>query len=492
MKPTQTDRPRFRESPLGELLCGTAFAAHPGDPALSLSERFEGQPLLLALMAKDRCAILKLRFAGGSCEALGLAQQVMLRQPGELAAALAREAAEVQARWVVFSLATGWQAVLSSRSARACVPDDAFEGHRLLREQPDLFLSKPSPDFLYAAVDHPTLDRSLVFGVRRRDVEGHVAEAAKAGLRVASVRVGVAAMLEDWLARRGPQPFERDVLVSDGLSVLLLRFRDGDFMREGQGETASMPRQASTRPNDLAQDLSRLLRDNSGRPLSYVGPSELAPQVLAEAGGAATDESAPCEVSLLSLRESVHHELLPDVMRRRPSLKRSLKPVLSGCLAASALCLFAFVGLVFEAESVDADARLHAERLRQAGLRTAGVAERTASFEREQARGARLVGWLETHPHAQVFTLSLLSALPASVTLERIAMQLDEGGRQMLLECQLLGMEEAQLEAVRALERAVLTQGYRVGERHAPTPSQRGVMYKWRLILPLRGEESHP
>lgn len=490
MKNHEPVHQRFCETPLGELLRGTAFSAHPGDPSLELAARFPGRSLLLVLMAKDRCAILRVRESGAGFVCQGAASQVMLRQPGDLATALARESLETGAQWVVFSLATGWQALVASRSARACVPGDTFEGHRLLREQPDLFLPKPSPDFLYCAVDHPILDRSLVFGVRRREVEGLLAEASRAGLRVCSVRVGVAALLEEWLSRRSAQSAERDVLVTDGLSVLLLRFRDGDFLREGQGDAGAAPRQASTRPNDLQQDLARFLGDNQGRALAYVGPSELAPQVLEGAAGYGLDESSVSEPALLCLHGAIHHELLPEMTRRRPALDRRLRPVLSASLATCALALFGFVALVFEAERVDADASLQAERLRLAGLRLSEVGDRTATFEREQARAARLVSWLETHPHSQVFTLRVLAALPVSVTLEKLALQLDEGGRQMVLECQLLGMEEAQLEAVRALERAVVAQGYRVGERHSPTPSQRGVAYKWRLILPLRGEET--
>jgi len=492
MKHKDSSRLGFGESALGELLRGTAFSAHPGDPSLSLGERFEGQCVLLVLMAKDRCAVLRVRFSVGMPEALGPALQVLLRQPGDLASALAREAAEAGIRWVVFSVATGWQAVVASRAARACVPGDAFEGHRLLREQPDLFLPKASPDFLYCAVDHPGLDRSIVFGLRRREVENLHGEATRAGLRVAAVRIGTASLLEDWLMRRGSAAPERDVLVTDGLSVLLLRFRDGDFMRDGVGEGAAMPRQASTRPNDVAQDLSRFIHDNAGRAMAYVGPTELVAQVLGEAGAYGFDESPGQESALLCLGSGVRHELLPDLSRRRPALGRRLKPLLSACLVTTALGFFGFVGLVFESESVDSDVGRHAERLRLAGLHATGVAERTTVFEREQARASRLVGWLETHPHAQAFMLRLLSALPASVTLEKLAVQLDEGGRQMLLECQLLGMEEAQLESVRAVERAVIALGYRVGERHAPVPSQRGVVYKWRLILPLRGEEGRP
>lgn len=162
------DKAGWRSTPLGELLAGSAFSPHPEDVTLPLSERFQGQMILLVIVARDRAACLRVVFSASGPSVSGNPTQIGFRQAGDLSSALKSEAEACGASWVVFSLGTGWHAQVCSRSARGVSVAEPAEGHRLLREQPELFLGKPQPDQVYAIVDHPWLERSIVFGVRRR------------------------------------------------------------------------------------------------------------------------------------------------------------------------------------------------------------------------------------------------------------------------------------------------------------------------------------
>jgi hypothetical protein len=180
----------------------------------------------------------------------------------------------------------------------------------------------------------------------------------------------------------------------------------------------------------------------------------------------------------------VRHDFHPQLEVRRPALTAQVRRNLrlaawTGALAwasAAAVCLH---GWSLEGEIGGLEQRARADR--QAELLCLKHQEECAGLK---AQAMEHLQWLRTHPDAQRLLLRLLGGFPENVTLERMGAQLDESGRQMSLEFQLLGTEEGQSAALRSVEQALLGLGYRIGERNSPVPVSRGTLHRWRLIIP--------
>ena len=140
MQATQKTSP-WSESPLGELITGTAFHPHPADLSRSLEERFAGRNILLLVLAKERAAVARVSFREGKAPTVATVRQLLRGQAGELASALAEEAARSQAAWVQVSLACGWQAYVARRSSSLFDAADAHQRRHLVREQASLLKS---------------------------------------------------------------------------------------------------------------------------------------------------------------------------------------------------------------------------------------------------------------------------------------------------------------------------------------------------------------
>ena len=476
--------------PFAELLSGTAFQAHPMDAGVPLAKRFAGKSVILLMTTRERAATLRVEFEKDGRQRLHSPRQIAQRSKGELVSVLRAEARACKAEWVVVSLGSGWQAQYSNRSLRGGVGTEDGQQELLLRNDPGLFLAKPAGDCLYAAVDHPVLDRAVVFSVKRREVESLAEDVREAGLGLAAVRVGMAALLESWFERHGAGACQRDLLVSDGLGVLLVAFERGDFSSPAElgTEAYGAPRQYSNRPGDIAQDIARLNKDNVGRELVYVGPAELEPE---ESGGrlGGLRGSHRLDPAEAIFAKGVRHEFHPYLELRRaalsPQVRQHFRVACWSGLMAWVLATMAFLyawNTSMQAEGIREETRVKANE-------EIASLKRCAGFAAQKSQGLEYLQWLKTHPDAQRLLLRLLEGLHENVALERLSAQVDESGRQMVLEFHLLGSEEGQEGAVRSVEQALLGLGYRIGERNAPVQVHRGTLHRWRLIIPPAFEE---
>lgn len=477
-------------SPLAEIVSGAAFRPRAGDVSAVLAERFAQKPLLLLMLARDRAATLRVSYSPQGVPKIGESRQV-LRKEGGLASVLRAEALASGTTWVLVVLATGWQAELGLRSTRSGeASHDPFERYRLAAEHPDYFVPQPRAEYVYAPVDHPTLDRSIVFSFRRRELETVLLEVQAAGLEVAGVRLGIASLLERWMREEGEKALERDVLLTDGTSVLLLNAGGGDFGRTSLDEQDNRPalRQVSSRPNDVAQDLVRLVKDNDARPLVFLGPSELFEMLKESVGESLPEVRRPEREDLhdsvfASLSSAVLHDCVPSPRAERKPLPRRLRFWANATLLLSGAALLG--GALFAWHACEAEARLsHSkERLAEIQSRRQSAERGRAEELSELTKAKQLRDWVLSGYHAQAFAHRLLNVMPPGVSLERIAAQLDEGSPQLSLEFSLLGGDEAQVSAARAIEREVLAMGCQIGERHQASSSS-SVEHRWRLILP--------
>lgn len=480
-----------------ELLTGKAHRVHPADATRSLGERLAGEALLLVVLAKEKAATVRVRFDAAGTPVVGETRQVANRNQGELARVLQAEARTTGARWGLAVFALGWQAVLGIRSSRPGQEGSAFDRFRLPLEQPELFCAHPQSDALFTCVDHPTLDRSVVFSVKRRDVEEVLQDFRSSGLGVAAIRIGVAAQLEAWFASGPGSPLENDLLVSDSLSALLLQVDNGDF-RAPTGTISgadARPRQAAARPGETASDINRFLRDQAHGRVGLLGDTALIASVLANLQDTQlqlerTPEGPWHDSVSAVLAAGVLHDLNPDLREERAPLSLGWrKTVWVGMVTALAFLLLTGVNCwqVCSAQWQRQEAEEEASIQR---ARTERVEKALSGIDAERARAQRLRQWILHNYHAQPLAHELLKKMPSGVGLERLSAHLEEGSAQMTLEFVLNGEEAAQAAATRALERGVIERSLQIGERHPVVQAARGTLHRWRLLLPSgEGEE---
>jgi len=146
----------------------------------------------------------------------------------------------------------GLAGVVGPGAARVTGSKDASTGHRIMRDQPDLVVSGAKPEYVYTAVNHPQLDRAVIFGVKRDELNEVMAEIRKAELNVAADPGGRGGANSNYgWPRGGETALDRDLLVSDGASAMLASISaDREFVPPvtDSGHVITAPRQASARP----------------------------------------------------------------------------------------------------------------------------------------------------------------------------------------------------------------------------------------------------
>lgn len=483
--------PSLRRSPLGELLTGSCFSAHPTDITAPLSRRFAGRSLLAIHVALEKAATVRVSFNEQGCPALSGIRHIRQRSGPEFAEALRAEVAATGVEWAVVIWATGWQAVLGQRAARSEQGESPFARYRLLFETPEAVVPRAQSDRIYTAIDHPSLDKSIVFSLRRSEVETTFAEVRRSGLQVASARIALAAQLEAWLATEGEQGLGRDLLLSDGLTALLINVEHGDFVLPPSASEAEQPRQSVQRPGAVEGDIARFLDANGKRSVVFIGPEDLFAalqprrgSILHRAAGHPAHDTQQA-----SLHDSARHDLCFEARELRPALPVRWRKALwaYAALLVVLLALAATNGIyaartrlgVYQAErdAAAARAQLAAD---QDGILGLGA---------EAAEAAAMRGWVAGNFHAQSFCYRLLREVPATAAIEKLQLEMKQG--QMALSFVVLGDAEAQLATRRALEKAITELRYKIGGEDAPVlvaGSNRGVQYRLHLIAPDAGE----
>jgi hypothetical protein len=485
---------KLLQTPFGELVTGRAHFAHPTDVTVSLGERFAGRSLLLIYIALDQAATVRVAFDAKGTPTQGTVRNNIERGTPEFIAAVSEEARVAGAEWAVVAMGTGWQMQLGERASRTETGSAPFERFRLLSEEPGLLVPKAQVERVYGAVDHPTMDKSLVFSLARAEIEKVVEDISRCGLRVAAVRIGVAAQLETWLARKGDEGLRQDLLVTDGLSAALVNI---DVNRDfALPEGAEKPRQAVKRPTELKHDLTRFLRDNGERPVTFLGSAEMAAAAQqALAPNSRTQISYPPEEVFHDcvravLERDVRHDLHPEIRPVRPSLPRRWRRYVVTYLVAGGLLTAVAITNILTAT-------LYGIRSNETEAQTL-LQQRACDrdkqskdkLEKERVAANTIQAWVSANYHAQGFLYGILRNLPQYSGIQSLTAELAEGGPQMTLTFGVLGNEETQVKTANAVEQALLEQHFSIGDRgtNEPLAGGRGVKYSWRLLVPASGE----
>lgn len=482
----------LRQSPFGELVTGTAHQAHPTDITAPLGLRFAGRSILAVHTALERAATLRVHFGPQGEVRLGGIRNIKQRGTPEFADVLRSEATAIGADWVVVIMATGWQAVLGQRAARP-EPHEAaspFARHRLMFETPEVVVPRAHVDRVYTAVDHPVLDKSVVFSVRRRDIEEIVSEVRRCGLGVASVRVAIAAQLESWLSSQGDIAMAQDLLLSDGLSALLLNAEQGDFVPPRGAIEAEHPRQSVQRPGAVEEDISRFIAANGDRSIMFVGSEDLCVAIKQRVPAAEilrTPAAKAHDTQEVALGPTVQHELLFDAREVRPALPRSWRRFVLGYLVVlSALVVLAISNLIYGVRAGYDSFQLERESENRIAS-TQQEAASTANLVADYVDLAAIQTWVAANYHAQRFCYRLLREIPEQAGLDKLVIEMHDG--QIALTLVVLGDQETQLATHRAIERAVKELRFKIGGEDAPVGSgSRAVQYRLHIIVPDAAE----
>lgn len=485
---------QFCATPLGELLTGTAHQAHPTDITAPLAVRFGGRTIIAIHVALDRAATVRVTFDRAGHARLSGIRNIKQRNTGELGEVLRAEAAATRAEWAMIVLATGWQAVLGQRAARAEPNEPAapFARHRLLFETPEVVVPRAQVERVYTAVDHPVLDKSLVFSVKRRHLEELFTEIHRCGLGIAAVKVAIAAQFEVWLSTQGEAGLARDLLLTDGLSALLLNTEQGDFVPPRGAVEAEQPRQAVQRPSAVEEDIARFINANTGRSVTFIGSEELCAAVKKHAAEAEIVRPAghqAHDTQHVALAPEVRHDLNFDAREVRPALPRSWRRLVIGYgFLALALVGIAVVNMVYAARVGYDSYRLEREAAKR-GTDENADAVATARMGAELAEAGVVRAWVAANYHAERFCYRLLREIPPHAALEKLAVEMKDG--QITLAFVVLGDQDTQLATHRAIERAIKELKYKIGGEELPVGaagSARAVQYRMHIIVPDAGE----
>jgi hypothetical protein len=486
----------LQATPLGELLTGTAHQSHPTDMTAPLHERFAGHTILAIHVALERAATVRVSFSpDGKAKLTGI-RNIKQRSTTEFTEIIRAEAAATGAMWAVVVIATGWQATLGQRAARP-EPNEkaaAFARHKLMFETPEVVVPRAHVDRVYTAIDHPTLDKSVVFSVKRRDLEQIGADIRKCGVGIAAIRLPVAAQLEVWLDREGESGLKHDLVLTDGLSALLLNTEQGDFVSPQGAVESEQPRQSVQRPSAIEEDIARFINSNAGRSVTFLGPEELCLAVKKAAEQAEIirpPQHDAHDAQTVALLSSVHHDLNFEAREVRPALPRSWRRVTIGYVAL-VICLItlAAINAFYAARVGYSTYRLEkeaAQRVSDAEADEAALGRMTADL----AAANTMRSWAAANYHAQRFCYSLLKDVPSNAAVDKLAIEFKDG--QIALTFIILGDPETQLSAHRAVERAITELKYKIGGEDMPTTSSSGiraVQYRMHIIVPDAGEVS--
>lgn len=479
-------------SPLLELFNGEAYCPHPGDAGLSLGRRFQGRVVLVVGGGGTGHGwTQRVRFdRHGEATLEGFRSAVFKRGTVEWGAHLGNEV-DATSRWALILVEQQWQAAVSGSSAAALNSSGVEQMLRVRDAVSDFGDDRLAEDTIRIAVDHPTMQGSIVGGVRASVLEPLEKELRTAGFEVAGIRLAVFCLLERYLARlqkRSESP-DRAIVAFDGQSALVVGVRDGAFDLSEGALSYLVNRSSQEVRSQVVKRLSSpaSLKDWGGR-------VEMLGAAFAFDGGRAPDgvdvRQEPEDVVLAAVDEKVRHDLRPELQEMRLALPGWVRSLVFGSLLIAAACIVG--GTVQLSESLRLESRI-VEKRRERDVQLAAAAtarSRVEQLKKEETRAHQIAEWVDRNYHAQALVDAFLTSLPAEISLDAVSVQAAEGLPQAKLRFTLLGSEDAQRGALRAIEAKLYRLGYEVGKRDDPTSSSArrgGIVYAWDLIVPSFG-----
>jgi hypothetical protein len=439
-------------SPLVELINGQAYAPHPADAALSLGRRFEGRSLLVI---------------GGGGTGSGWTQPIQFDQNGVAqfrhprSASFKRNSSDWREHlsrmasvygWALLLVEQQWQATASAVSAASLNVSIVEQMLRVREAILDFGDDRLSEDAVRIAIDHPTMEGSIVAGVRAAIIDSLEREALDQGFQIAGVRVAAIALLERYIVnlhkqRRSP---ERPIIVFDGQTALLVSIKDSAFDLSEGGVSYLVNRPPADVQTQLSKRVNamRFTKVASGRIL-VLGQRFVSDELKPDGLDVEFEPSGSLEAAV---DESVRHDLRSSLHEMRTALPKQIRTVVRVALAVGTIALLAS-GLQLTA-ALGTQEKITASRLESFHYRNASSVanQRMSDLQKEVEAIHRSGEWVQHNYHAQPLVQELLNALPNDVTVDGMHLQTTEGISQAKLRFTLYGAEESQRVGLREME----------------------------------------
>lgn len=216
-----------------DLAFGRAFLPDSQDTLVALARRFARKPLVAVQMYKDGMEVCLVTYAGG--QAKFDAPEFYAYSSGQGSedgdATFLRNFAErYKAKDCLIQVATGYTAVLSSRTRRAETDEESI---LLMRDNPERLLGEPpAQGCRHSLAYHPTHSFAVVFAHKETEINAAVGLAARAGLGLARLQCGMSSLLIHVLAHHWTDiGTEAELLFVDRSSLFYLTASETGFGR---------------------------------------------------------------------------------------------------------------------------------------------------------------------------------------------------------------------------------------------------------------------
>ena len=479
-------------TPLFELFSGAAYRAHPADAALAVGRRFAGATIVVVGGGGTSSGwTQRVRFGTQGSPALeGTRSCTFRRGSQEWGEHLLRES-RATCGWALLVVEQQWQAAVSPSSA-ASLGGEGVERMLRVRDAVSRFGDdRIAEDAVRAAIDHPTMEGSIVGGVRGALVDSLQREAEANGLRVAGIRISVMCLLERYLARLHSEQASpsRAIVAYDGQSALIVTIRDGAFDTAEGGISYLVNRSPAEVRTQVARRLTApsSQREWNGK-VDIIGATFSFEDGHVPEGVDVRQESD--DLILAAVDDAVRHDLRPALQEVRPALPQWIQGVVFTAAVAVVGCIVGAAIHVSDGARLSATIKSDENELALQQAALARARGQIARFAADEGRAKVIGEWVDKNFHAQHLAQAFLSVLPVEVSLDAVSVVAVEGLPQARLKFTMLGSEAAQRGALRAVESRLYHMGYEVGKREDPTlsTSRRGaIVYVWDLILPSFG-----
>jgi len=472
-----------------ELLNGRAYAPHAGDAALSLGRRFEGESVVVI---------------GGGGTAIGWTQQIEFDRTGTAKFSRPRSASfkrgspewrehlaqnALVSGWAVLLIEQQWQATASPVSGASFSASAVEQMLRVREAIADFGDDRLSEDAVRVAIDHPTMDGSIVAGVRAAIIDSLEREAMEAGFQIAGIRIAAIAILEKFLTQLQRQRLSpnRSLVVFDGQTALLVGIKDSAFDQNEGGVSYLVNRPVGEVHTQIFKRAAAHFTKEKDGAMLILGQRFAWETLKTEALNIDFQSSESIEAVI---DDMVRHDLRSDLQEMRSALPRKLRTFIWAGVAITGLSLAVSACQIFSAISLEE--KITAHRLEAFHYRNSENAadQHGADLQRELDDIRRCSEWVQRNYHAQQLVQELLNAVPNEVALDGLHVQAMEGLSQAKLKFTLYGAEEAQRAGLREMEARLYHLGYEIGRRDDPVAAsgrRGGVIYAWDVILPTFG-----
>lgn len=326
-----------------------------------------------------------------------------------------------------------------------------FERNRLLREEPrEIVMEQTMESMLYAAVRHPTHEKSITFTFQKEPIANDVAALEDIGLKVVRVQSGCFSIFNYFAAKYHNKYSDADYLIVDEGGILLV-------LEGGQGDWVDVAYRSDVSAVDFEGAIPTILarRNSQSKPLAVVSTlgsefwdtlktmdlgcevknifaendvrNTFVPEFLA----LCSDYSPGAQVVKGGEEVCVATDLKPEFPSFRPQLPRKYKSVFWGGLIVSAVML-AFVGINYSNLS-QADTAISKGESSVAAMdsETKVITSDIIKASANRARAERLGLWVGSAINLQPFILAALDGMPEQLSVQSFSVRLTKGQAQI-------------------------------------------------------------